>query len=104
MEQNGEHKSDSESEITSQSSEEAVFTTDLPGDKGNKKTVQAKLDTSPKDSHEEVKDTDMQSEEQHQEGAKGEETEGVEQGFTPTSDIFGGSPLFGNLKECSART
>jgi hypothetical protein len=59
---NGEHKSDSESEITSQSSEEAVISTELPIDEGNKKNVQAKLDASPDKSNEESKDALMQVE------------------------------------------
>ncbi len=40
-------RSDSEGETTSQSSEDAVISTELPGGKGNKKLVQVNLDTSP---------------------------------------------------------
>ncbi len=38
-------RSDSEGEATLQSSEEAVISTELPGEDGNKKIVQASLDT-----------------------------------------------------------
>jgi hypothetical protein len=40
MEQNGEHKSDLESEGTSQSSEEAVLSTELLKEKGDKKIAE----------------------------------------------------------------
>jgi hypothetical protein len=36
----------------------------------------------------------MQTEDQQLEGANGEEIKGVGQGLTPTSDMFGDSPLF----------
>ncbi len=60
---NGEHKSDSEGETTSQSSEEAVISTELPAGEGNKKGVQAKLDASPVNSNKEGLDAEMQVDE-----------------------------------------
>jgi hypothetical protein len=56
-------KSDSEGETTSQSSEEAVISTELAGDEGNKKIVQASLDTSPNVISEGNKDAVMQGQE-----------------------------------------
>jgi hypothetical protein len=67
MGKNGEHKSDSESEIASQSSEEVVISTELPVSKGNKKNVQARLDSSPGDTNTEIGDAVMQVEETRQE-------------------------------------
>jgi hypothetical protein len=92
-------RSDSESETTSQSS---VLNADLPVEKGNKKNVQAKLDTSPGDNNAEGKEAEMQVE-NHQQGiAKGEEAGESEQSFTPTSETLAGfdeSPLFSEIGE-----
>ncbi len=65
-----------------------MLSTELFENEGNKKNVQAKLDTFPVDIEQEVGDAEMQSEDQRQEEAKGEETEGGQLGFTPPSDLF----------------
>ncbi len=104
-------RSDSEGETTSQSSEEAVRNADLPVGEGNKKNVQAKLDTSPDNNNAEGEDAEIQVE-NHQQGiANGEEAGKSEQSLTPTSDIlaeFGESLLFsendeGTFKDLSSQ-